>query len=573
MMRRVSSKSLSISRHFIASTASIEPNTNRSIAPLFKTNNNHALFSSKINILHLFSTATSNSTPAEKSSESIKTAEDMLRSVKNMEAGFGETELGLACLNVGIKLDQDGENPEKIFPYACRALDVFDKDSNPSLYLAMTLQLLGSVSYNLNKFDDSLVYLHRAENVLVKLEKENSSSLDEIRPILCNLLVDLAKTKTAMGRREEAIINLRKCLEIKETALGKDNKELGDDNMELAQAYNAVLNFDEALPFCLKALDIHKAQFGHDSIEVADARRVLGEIYTGLEQHEKALEEIVSAKLLLKSLGLDSDMLRAEIASANTLIALGRFQEAVDTLKSVAKCTDKESDDRAIVYVSMAKALFHLDKLDDSKKCLEIARLILDEKNAIPSEEAVEAYMEISMQYETMGELDSSVLLLKKTLELIVNLPELQHLEGSISARIGWLHLSIGQAEKAVVYLENATERLKINFGSNHFGVGYVYNNLGSAYMDLDKPQLAADSFIQAKKIMEVSLGRVHEDTIGTCRNLVKAYEAMKSYSLAIELQEQVIEDWKTHGLSTEDDELKEANLFLEQLKKGALNQ
>ncbi|XP_052169898.1 protein KINESIN LIGHT CHAIN-RELATED 1 [Diospyros lotus] len=506
----------------------------------------------------------------EEAFESAESADDMLKALKDMEASFDERELGLACLKLGLKLDQEGEDPEKTLCFANRALKALDRDDNKvSLSLAMTLQLLGSACYSLKRFNDGLGYLNRANRILGRLEEEGSVSVDDIRPILHAVQLDLANTKTAMGRREEALCNLRKCLEIKEMTLEKDSRELGNANRDLAEAYVAVLNFKDAVPFCLKALEIHKVQLGHNSVEVAHDRRLLGVIYTGLEEHEKALEQNQLSQKVLKNWGLSSDLLRAEIDAANIQIALGRYEEAINTLKSVVQQTDKESEDRSLVFISMAKAMCNQEKFADSKRCLEIARGILDKKEATSPVEVSEAYMEISMQYETMNEFETAITLLKRTQNMLEKLPQEQHSEGSVSARIGWLLLLTGKVQEAIPYLESAAERLKECFGSKHYGVGYIYNNLGAAYLELDRPQSAAQMFAVAKEIMDVSLGPSHVDSIEACQNLSKAYGAMGSYHLAIKFQEQVIDAWEGHG-PTAQDELKEAHRLLEQLKKKA---
>ncbi|KAI3856744.1 hypothetical protein MKW92_047033 [Papaver armeniacum] len=112
--------------------------------------------------------------------------------------------------------------------------------------------------------------------------------------------MELANVKTALGRREEALVNLKRCLELKQYVLEPDSEELGVANRELAEAYVAVLNFKEGLPYCLKALEIHEKQLGDDSVEVARDRRLLGVVYTGLEEHEKALEQNELSQKLLK---------------------------------------------------------------------------------------------------------------------------------------------------------------------------------------------------------------------------------------------------------------------------------
>ncbi|KAL2556854.1 Tetratricopeptide repeat (TPR)-like superfamily protein [Forsythia ovata] len=509
----------------------------------------------------------------EEAFESAESADDMLEAFKDMEASFDERELGLACLKMGLKLDQEGEDPEKALSFARRALNIMDDNQNKnnklSLPLAMTLQLLGSASYSLKRFNDSLGYLNRANRVLSKLEEEGSCSVNDIRPVLHAVQFELFNTKTAMGRREEAIGNLRKSLEIKEMTLEEDSRELGKANRDVAEAYVAVLNFREGLPFCLKAMEIHKTHLGHNSVEVAHDRRLLGVIYTGLEEHEKALEQNQLSQRVLKNWGRSSDLLRAEIDAANMQIALGRYDEAINTLKGIVQQTDKESEDRAMIFTSMAKALCNQEKFSDSKRCLEIASGILDKKEKSSPLNVAESFMEISMQYETMNEFETAISLLKRTIAMLEKLPQEQHSVGSVSARIGWLLLLTGKVEEAIPYLEDAAERLKESFGSKHFGVGYVYNNLGAAYLELDRPQSAAQVFAYAKDIMDVSLGPHHADSTEACQNLSKAYAAMGSYPLAINFQEKVVEAWEGHGPSAQD-ELEEAIGVLEQLKSKA---
>ena len=466
----------------------------------------------------------------EETFESATSTESMLKAFQEMESSFDEKELGLASLKLGLKMDQEGEDPEKTLAFANRALKALDKNDKPSLLVAMALQLMGSANYSLKRFNDSLGYLNRANRVLARLEEESSCSVDDIRPVLHAVQLELANVKTAVGRREEALVNLTKCLEIKEMTLEKDSKELGAAYRDLAEAHTAVLNFKEALPFCLKALEIHKKQLGHNSVEVAHDRRLLGVVYTGLEEHQKALEQNELSQKVLKNWGLSSELLRAEIDAANMQIALGKYDEAINTLKGVVQRTDKESENRALVFISMAKALCNQEKFADSKRCLEIACGVLDKREMVSPVEVAEAYMEISMQYETMNEFETAISLLKRTLAMLEKLPQEQHSEGSVSARIGWLLLLTGKVAQAIPYLESAAERLKESFGSKHFGVGYIYNNLGAAYLELDRPQSAAQMFAVAKDIMDVSLGPHHADSIEACQNLSNAYGAMGRY-------------------------------------------
>ncbi|OVA02428.1 Tetratricopeptide repeat-containing domain [Macleaya cordata] len=506
----------------------------------------------------------------EEEFESAKTTDEILQAFEVMESAFDENDvkLGLACLKVGLQLDQEGDKPEKTLEFANRALNIFDRNDKASLPVAMTLQLMGSACYTLKRFNDSLGYLNRATRILSKLESEGYGKGD-IGPVMHAVQLGLANSKTAMGRREEALVNHRRCLELKEKVLEPNSREVGVANRELAEAYVAVLNFKEALPHCLKALEIHKAQLGDNSVEVAHDRRLLGVVYTGLEEHQKALEQNELSQRVLKNWGLDSELLRAELDAANIQIALGKYDEAINSLGVVVQKTDKESKTRALVFIAMANALNSQNKWADARRCSEISTGILEKKESEFPVEVAEAYTEIAMLYETMNEFETAVSLLKRSLAILEKQPQELHSEGSVSARLGWLLLLTGKVPQAIPYLESAVERLKESFGSKHFGVGYIYNNLGAAYLELDRPQSAAQMFALAKDIMDVSLGPHHADSIDACQNLSKAYGSMGSYALAMEFQQRVIDAWESHGPSARD-EIREAHRLLEQLKKKA---
>ncbi|PKI76053.1 hypothetical protein CRG98_003603 [Punica granatum] len=64
------------------------------------------------------------------------------------------------------------------------------------------------------------------------ISESRSSNLKDVRPIRHAALLELANVKTAMGRREEAVGNLRKCLEIKEMMFEEGGVELGKLNRD-----------------------------------------------------------------------------------------------------------------------------------------------------------------------------------------------------------------------------------------------------------------------------------------------------------------------------------------------------
>ncbi|WOK92774.1 hypothetical protein Cni_G01466 [Canna indica] len=509
----------------------------------------------------------------EETFESASTTDDILAAFRSLEASLdpADKRLGLACLKVGQHLDSIGsEDHEEVLRFGLRALNILDADGGSRISVAMALHMAGSASYNLKRFNDSLGFLNRANRIISSLEADGSGCEFDVRPVSHAVQLQLANVMTAMGRREEALANLRRCLDLKVSILEPNSRELGIAHRDLAEAYAAVLNFKEALPLCWKALEIHLSQLGQNSVEVAHDRRLLGVIYTGLEEHEKALEQNQLSQKIMKSWGMGGpDLLHAEIDAANIHIALGKYDEAINTLRGVVQQTDKESVTRVLVFISMAKTLCNQKKFPDAKRCLEVSRGILEKKESQSPAQVADAYMEISTLYESMNDFETAMSLLKTTLAMVEKIPQEQHVEGNVSAKIGWLLLLTGKVTQAIPYLESAAERMKESFGPKHFGVGYIYNNLGAAYMEMDRPQSAAQMFAIAKDIMDVSLGPHHADSIQTCQSLANAYSAMGSYTLALEFQQQVVDAWGSHGSSAKD-ELKEAARLLEELKKKA---
>ncbi|CAN6273932.1 unnamed protein product [Urochloa humidicola] len=528
---------------------------------------------------------------AEEAFEAARTTNDMLAAFSRLEGAMpaNDRRLALACLKLGQHLEASGSaDPSRVLSLALRCLGILEASPNAStnvsasdaVSLAMALHLAGSASFDLSRFHDALSFLARSLRLLTPLipdrgvafgAGEEQEGVFDVRPVAHAVRLQLANVKTALGRREEALADMRACLDLKESILPPGSRELGTAYRDLAEAHATLLDFNQALPLCQKALELHESTLGKNSMEVAQDRRLLGVIYTGLEHHEQALEQNEISQKVMKNWGAAGpELLHAEIDAANIKIALGRFDEAISVLKDVAKKVEKDSEMRALVFISMAKALANQEKAGDTKRCLAIACDILEKKELAAPDKVAEAYVEVSSLYEMVNEFDKAISLLKRSLGMLERIPQAQHLEGNVAARIGWLLLLTGKVSEAVPYLEDGVERMKDSFGPKHYGVGYVYNNLGAAYMEMDRPQSAAQMFALAKEVMDVSLGPHHSDTIEACQSLANAYNAMGSYPLAMEFQKRVVDSWRSHGPDARD-ELKEAIRLYNQIKTKVL--
>lgn len=142
---------------------------------------------------------------------------------------------------------------------------------------------------------------------------------------------------------------------------------------------------------------------------------------------------------VLRKWGRNADVLRAEIDVANMQVALGKHEEAIETLKGIISQTGQDGMERAMLFILMGKALCNRNKCQDAKKCLDVASRILEKKARSSPFVVTEAFTEIATLYESMDEFEVAVSLLRKTLKILERLPQEQHSAGTISARIGWL--------------------------------------------------------------------------------------------------------------------------------------
>ncbi|CAN6296511.1 unnamed protein product [Urochloa humidicola] len=395
-----------------------------------------------------------------------------------------------------------------------------------SLPVARALRLAGAAASRAGLPGDGIESLGAAAEIVDYLAPARRGVQPEVAKVGAAVHEQLARAKMALGRRWDAVGNLRRALELKGAYLDQGSAELGDAYRDVAEAYAGVLDFDKALTLCMKALGIAEGRFGEDSTEVA----------------------------------------KVEIDGANIRILLGRSEEALNDLKRVMKRADKESEERALAYVTMAKILNSQERTGDAKRCLEIARGIIDTKDSVNPGRVAEAYAEISLLHEAMTEFETALSLMKRTLAFLEGTKEMQHIEGSISARMGWLLLHSERVAEAVPYLETAVEKLKNCFGPQHFGLGFAYKHLGQAYLETDRHESAVKFLTLAKDIVHATFGPTHEDSIDTTQSLANAYGVMGSYKLAMDFQEQVIDAYKRRGADSADD-LREACRLREQIK------
>ncbi|KAI4995138.1 hypothetical protein ZWY2020_035041 [Hordeum vulgare] len=471
----------------------------------------------------------------------------------------------LASLEAAERQESSGDH-QKALDLALKALGPLQESHGGwSLPVARALRLAGAATCRLGSLADSLDSLEAAAEIVDSLQGGSA----EAATVAAAVHEQLARTKTAVGRRWEAVASFQRALELKCRFLGAGSAELGDAYREVAEAYAGVLCFDKALRLCLKALDIAEKRSGEGSAEAAKVRRILVVAYTGLGHHEEALEQNELVRMEYERLGMDAELSLVEIDGASLRIMLGRTEAAMNDLKKVMKRASKDSEERALAFVAMAKVLCSEERSSDSRRCLEIARETLDAKRSVNTERVAGAYTEISMLYESMNEFEMSLCLMKKTLVFLEGASGMEHIQGSISARMGFLLLLTKRIDESVPFLEKAVEKLKNCFGPAHFGLGFAYKHLGEAYIEMGQPESSIKFFELASDIINAAFGPKHEDSIEILQCIANAYGLMGSYKNAMDFQQRVIDAYESCGPSS-NYEIREAHRLLEQIRKKA---
>ncbi|XVF68353.1 hypothetical protein PTKIN_Ptkin10aG0198500 [Pterospermum kingtungense] len=244
---------------------------------------------------------------------SAKTAKETLAAFQDMEASLDDTDLGLASLKVASQLHQEGKDPEQALSLAHKALKALDQDGKPSIPVSLALHLIGCVNLNLERFDDSLEYLNRAERLLGRLEKEGLASIEAVQDELANVNTDL-------GRIDEALDSEMDAAEM-QISLGKFDEAINTLQGIVRRAKNVKHSENQAFMFILIGEDLC------DQGKFADSMGCLEFACKILDKKEAVYPRFVA---------------KACIDVANVYDAVNEFETAVSFLKRALALIEKE---------------------------------------------------------------------------------------------------------------------------------------------------------------------------------------------------------------------------------------
>ncbi|KAE8697965.1 hypothetical protein F3Y22_tig00110607pilonHSYRG00188 [Hibiscus syriacus] len=132
-----------------------------------------------------------------------------------------------------------------------------------------------------------------------------------------------------------------------------------------------------------------------DLISTEDIKAIYGALHSEEFVSDAEYSRYRNWDQVLESWGVGSESIRAKIKAANKQIKSGKHDEAVYDLVRIVERAEEDSEDRALAFVLMGKALFLRGNIDDSSKWFEVACGILDKKSrAFP----IEVYIQHTMR-------------------------------------------------------------------------------------------------------------------------------------------------------------------------------
>ncbi|KAJ6810332.1 protein KINESIN LIGHT CHAIN-RELATED 2-like [Iris pallida] len=457
------------------------------------------------------------------------------------EAGPDNPELGNFYLKHARELISS-DSHSRALKYALRAAKAFEKSSNgkPSLELVMALHVIAAIHCSLGRFNEAIPILEQSIEI-PSLELGQEHALAKFSG-----LMQLGDTYSMLGLLESSIHCYTLGLEVQMQALGDNEPRVGETCRYLAEAHVQALQFDEAESLCRMALDIHKDSGETSSLEETADRRLMGFICDTKGDHEVALEHLNLASMAMVANGLESEVSSVDLSIGDIYLSLGRYDEAVLAYqKALAVFKSSKGENHpsvASVFVRLADLYNKTGKLRESKTHCENALKIYGKPMpGTNNEEIASGLTDVSAIYESMGDHDHALKLLKKVLKLYKNSLGQQNTIAGIEAQMGVLYYIMGNYGESYASFKNAIAKLRASGEKKSAFFGIALNQMGLACVQRFAINEAAELFEEARSVLEQAYGPYHPDTLGVYSNLAGTYDAMGRLDEAIEMLEHVV--------------------------------
>jgi len=423
-----------------------------------------------------------------------------------------------------------------------------------------------------DKFDDD--FIDKLLELLTKFEKN-------IKTFSSNELNKISFFFASYGKFENAILLLKKIINLKEKEFGKEHANLIRSYGDLGAIYSLSGDYDKAKKFHEKALDIKEMQSKKDFFSIAISYSNKANNYFHNEKNLKKAEEFYKKSIHLKKKYFNGNYLSLATTYnnlANLYWTYKNYQEAeYYSLKDIEICEKilgKEHVDMATSYVTIAFIYKAMEKYDKAEYFLEEALSISKRTKGNEDSFTLYIYDSLTEMYTNLAE-DFNVE--KKYVEAeLFYLKSINVLEQRLEKELKKEELyDVKTSHKYDNYddfmeenTKNSNTVYRIKIGYTEIGIQRNINSLIKLYDKLSAIYYANERYKELEKIyikvLNIYILRDSTINIATAyHNLAGIYESLKeydkseyNYKKAIALREQYlgIEDYDTatsyHDLS-----------------------
>lgn len=297
----------------------------------------------------------------------------------------------------------------------------------------------------------------------------------------------------------------------------------------LSEKYYNV-NIDSSISFANKALI--KAKKMNFKKGMADAYSNISDALYYKGEYKTAIKNIQEAINLYETENIVNGLIDSYISLGQTWKELGDLPKSMDNYLLALKAAEKVKEDNRIGRTMIAIGVLLLDqgKYDEALKY---------SKNALPHLKKANVKSSIANAYARIGNVfgnkenpkynnDSTLFYYKISLELFTeaNIPRGI---GVIYNNIASIYIDQGETDKAIECYKKAFE-IRNKLGDQN-GMAIILNNMGSVYKGLKQYNLALKYLNQSLKI-SIKISKP-EQTIDNYNNIASCYEALGDYKNA----------------------------------------
>ncbi|WP_346881869.1 CHAT domain-containing tetratricopeptide repeat protein [uncultured Algibacter sp.] len=334
---------------------------------------------------------------------------------------------------------------------------------------------------------------------------------------------------------DESILFFNKALSLYENA--KAWERVADCYNELAQINFHLKKFDVLKTYAKKALEISDSHLSKESKQLSDAYRSLGLYFVSKRDFDKGIDNFNLALLILQKKHHkkhpDIGILFNDLGAINN--SKGNFETAIDYLKKALEINLLNNKTKSVAknYSNIGKSYVRLNKLnlalDYFKKSLEINKK--DKKNIL---NLGKDYNNIGITLIQLIRYSESIPYFLKASSIFKN-----NKDGQISLSYTYMYFGIvyhyiGENDKALKYFNKSIDiRIKFLGESNSLLVNN-YINLGAIYS-------LKNNFIKAKFFYEKALniimniyGQNHYNISTLYTNMGESFVLMNEYDTAL---------------------------------------